>query len=342
MILRGWIPRWWAGQGGALGRVADLALAPAEAAFRAIAGARGRAYDRGMLRSAVAPIPTVSVGNIAVGGAGKTPVAAWIAARLRRRGRHPAVVLRGYGADEVEVHRELNPDVPVFAAKRRLDGVRAAAEAGCDCAVVDDGFQHRALRRDLDLVLVAVEGWTGAPRLLPRGPWREPPESLRRAHLVVVTRKSADEAARDAVLRDLAAIVGEGCLAACHLEPTRLRPLHPGRRTQRIDWLRGRRVVAVAALATPEPFLAQLRHAGAEVEARLYADHHEFTPEEADRVRAAAGERRIVMTLKDAVKLRRLLGPEVDAWVLHQAVTLERGEELIDAALSRALEAARG
>lgn len=343
MSLRGWVPRWWEGQGGAWGAVADVALAPAELAYRGVVAARNRGFEAGILKVARPPIPTVSVGNVAVGGAGKTPVAAWVAARLRAWGHRPAIALRGYGADEVKVHRELNPEVPVYASARRLAAVADAAAAGCDCAVLDDGFQHRGLARDLDVVLVPVEGWSDHPRLLPRGPWREAPAALRRADVVLVTRKSADEAERDRVLAALEGrLDGAARIAACHLAPTRLRPLHPGRRTRTLGTLNGRSVVAVAALAAPGPFIAQLEATGAVVEPILFTDHHEYTPADVERVRAVCAQRQVVMTLKDAVKLRALLGPEVDAWVLHQTVTMERGEEILDAALRRALEAAHG
>src|SRR5688500_2241480 len=104
MSLRSWVPRWWEGHGGAWGKVADVALAPVEAAFRGIVSVRNRGYDRGLLSAEAPPVPVISVGNVAVGGAGKTPVAAWVAGRLSGWGRHPAIALRGYGADEVLVH----------------------------------------------------------------------------------------------------------------------------------------------------------------------------------------------------------------------------------------------
>ena len=167
--LREWVPRWWRGEGGAAGRVLDAVLAPGELLFRSAAAMRNQAYDRGMLRTAVGSIPVVSVGNLAVGGAGKTPVSAWIAGRLAGWGHRPALVLRGYGADEILVHRELNPGVPVLAAAHRIEAVQQAVELGCDVAVVDDGFQHRALHRDLDIALIAADGWESNPRLLPRG-----------------------------------------------------------------------------------------------------------------------------------------------------------------------------
>ncbi len=334
MTLRTWVPRWWAGEGGAAGRVLDAALLPAEAAFRGVAAARNGAYDRGLLRAERAPVPVVSIGNLAVGGAGKTPVAAWTAARLRERGRTPAVALRGYGEDEVRVHRELNPAVPVFAAARRAEAARAAAAAGCDVVVLDDGFQHRALAREVDVVLVAVEGWRARPRVLPRGPWREGPEALRRAHLVLLTRKSAPLERARQVAREVEPWTGGRPVACCHLAPGPLASLHGGR-TAEPGPLAGRAVLAVAALADPAPFLAHLRGWGAEVEEARFGDHHAFTGAEARALAAKAEGRTMVMTRKDAVKLRELLPESTDAWVLEQTVRFDWGQEALDAALER-------
>jgi len=119
-------------------RVARGVLAPGSLLFRAAVAARNGLYDAGVLRSATLPLPAVSVGNISVGGTGKTPVAAWIAGELAARGRVPAVVLRGYGGDEPLVHRRLNPGVHVIVAADRVDGARRAHAAGADVVVLDD------------------------------------------------------------------------------------------------------------------------------------------------------------------------------------------------------------
>jgi tetraacyldisaccharide 4'-kinase len=334
------VTRWWGGQGGATGKALDAALLPAEALFRAGTRLRNHAFDRGLLAAEAAPVPVVSVGNIAVGGAGKTPFAAWLAGRLREMGRAPAIALRGYGADEVELHRELNPDVPVFAAARRVEAARAAAAAGCDVVVLDDAFQHRRLARDLDLVLVSVESWRRAPRLLPRGPWREDPAALARADVVVLTRKSARAARAQEVAADVSLLLPGKPVVRCWLAPAGLRSLD-GREEHPLAWLEGRSVLAVAALADPAPFLENLRALGAAVEARIFGDHHPFTADDAHHLAHAAAGRTIVMTYKDAVKLRSLLPRGAQAYVLEQCVSVEAGGDVLDAALRRALEARR-
>ena len=337
MSLEAWVHRWWAGEAGIAGRAADLALAPAEAGFRAAAGARNRLYDTGMIGIDRVPVPVVSIGNLAVGGAGKTPVAAWIAARLRAWGRRPAIALRGYGEDEILLHRELNPGVPVFRGARRIDAARAAVAGGCDAIVLDDAFQHRALARDLDAVLVPVESWDARPRLLPRGPWRESPRALTRAGLVVLTRKTADAEAARRVEDEVRAMHPNLPIAIAALVPAGISPLHGGE-GRGMGGLDGRDVLAVAALATPRPFLAQLEEAGARVEPALYPDHHDFTAGEAAALSRRAEGRTMVMTRKDAVKLRPLLPVDADAVVLEQRVEIGRGADALDAALRRALE----
>lgn len=328
--------RWWAGEAGVLGSAVSTLTTPAESAFRGVVRARNAGFDRGWMRAEAVGVPVVSVGNIAIGGAGKTPFASWLVRRLAGWGRRPAVVLRGYGDDEVALHREWNPSIPVFAAPRRIDGARASVDAGCDVVVLDDAFQHRRIARDLDVVLVAAEGWTPAPRLLPRGPWREPPAALARADMVVVTRKTAsiDDAAR--VESELRAMHPRLALARCALLPSRVVDLDGGRETT-LEALGGRRVLAVAALAWPGPFVDHLRDAGAEVEAAIYPDHHPFDADDAARIAKRAGDRTIVMTAKDAVKLRGLLPPGADVRVLEQALIFEHGEDRIDAALHHAL-----
>jgi tetraacyldisaccharide 4'-kinase len=325
----------WAGEGGALGAALRVALAPAEAAFRGVVAARNGAYDRGWLRSERVDVPVISIGNVAVGGAGKTPFAAWLARRLADGGRKPAIALRGYGEDEIVLHRELNPDIPVFRGKRRVEAAREAVAAGRDVVVLDDAFQHRALARDLDVVLIPVEGWEPRPHVLPRGPWREGLQALGRADLIVLTRKSGGAARAQEVAAELGRLHPAKPILRCALLPSQLRALH-GDRTMPVGALAGRRVLAVAALATPEPFFATLRETGAEVEAVAYPDHHPFSVDDARALTARAAGRILVMTHKDAVKLRALL-PDADAWVLEQSVTIESGADALDTALRRAL-----
>lgn len=335
--LREWVPRWWRGEAGGVGAAADLALLPAEALFRGIVRVRNRAYDAGGLRAERAPIPVVSVGNLAVGGAGKTPVAAWVASRLLEWGGRPAIVVRGYGRDEIMVHRELNPAVPVVPAERRIEGVRRAAAEGRDVAVLDDAFQHRALQRDLDMVLLSADGWTGAIRLLPRGPWREGLDALRRAHVVVITRKRAAEETAVALERLVAGRIGGQQVVRARLESGGVRGLWGGGEGEQLERLAGEEVLAVASLADPRPFHETLENAGLIVERADFPDHHEFSAAEAEALVRRARGRPLVMTRKEGVKLRDLLPSTTEAWMLEQQVVIESGETMLDNALRRAM-----
>jgi len=330
----------WLSDAGAA-RVARAALAPAERAMAGVVAVRNTLYDRGALRERSAPIPVVSVGNLTVGGTGKTPVAAWLAASLLQRGAAPAVVLRGYGDDEPLVHAALNPSVPVVVSPDRAEGVATAAGRGADIAVLDDAFQHRRIARDADIVLVAADGWSIPRRLLPAGPWREPLASLRRADLAVITSKAASEVEIEATRAAIAYAAPGTPIAGVSLELGDLRRFGEPEARLPDGALSGAAVLAIAAVGNPQAFFAQLRRAGAAVEAHAFPDHHRFTPDEA-RALAARTPRSgmAVCTLKDAVKLAPLWPADAPAlWYVSQPVRVGWGaghfERLLDALPAR-------
>lgn len=316
------------------------ALRPAAGVFGGLIALRNRLYDSGRLRVRVASIPAVSVGNIAVGGAGKTPVSAWLARELAAHGAAPGIVMRGYGGDEPMVHRALNPEIPVFTYADRAAGVVAAARAGCDIAVLDDAFQHRRAARVEDVVLLSADSWSGVIPLLPAGPWREPLSAVRRASLVMVTARTAGAAEVEDVLHSVREAAPAVPTAVARLALNDLQSLWRDS-AQPLASLRGRRVVAVAAVADPRPFFAELERAGAIVRPMPFPDHHRFTAANVADVRAAArGHDLVVCTLKDAVKLRGVWPPEAPApWYVSQAVTIEQGMEEVAALVQRLLAA---
>lgn len=337
--LRKWIPRWWAGEDVKHAKKANIILWPVEHLFGAAVKGRNKFYDLGLLTSETAPLPVISIGNIGVGGAGKTPFAAWVAQQLIEFGRRPAIVLRGYGADEVAVHAELNPDVPVITAAKRLKGSRQALEQGSDVVILDDAFQHRALRRDLDIVLVSVEQWQGNRRLMPRGPWREREGALARADLIIVTRKSARGEEATEVMAALERHSPDRPIVRCYLESRSLIKLHGGPSDlSAIDSLDGQDVLAIASLADPAPFLRQMEDAGANVDMETFPDHYAFTADDAAEILERAGKRTVVMTRKEAVKLSEFLPDSAAVYVLDQRVIIESGMNEVERALRRALE----
>jgi tetraacyldisaccharide 4'-kinase len=297
---------------------------------------RAHAYRRGLLRSRVLGVPTVAVGNLTVGGTGKTPIASWIAALCVRHGVVPGVVLRGYGGDEEVVHAERVPGAIVVTGRDRPAAARRAVSLGAGAVILDDAFQRLDLRRDLDLLLVSAESVEAPPHTLPAGPWREPWRAARRADLVVITRKGAppQQVARVAAQLESAGIAPHA-IAVARLEIARFTELLTH---QAVDpgSLRGRRVLAACAIADPAGFARQLRQLGAEVQPAVWRDHHAFRHADVRALLSAAADvDYVVMTHKDAGKVRALWPAGAPAaLVAHLHVQWERQGEFVERRIS--------
>ena len=329
--LQSWFRRLWRGEGGWVGSVVGVLLVPLELIYRSVVGLRNRAYELGVLTGIEAPIPVISVGNVAVGGTGKTPFAGWLVARLTEMGRRPALVTRGYGADEVGLHRRWNPDAVIVVDRQRARGVALAAERGADVAVLDDAFQHRAIERDLDIVLVAAEH--GSRRaLLPRGRFRETIRSLERADVVVVTRKVADAETAARVAEQLP---GQAVRAQVLFEGVEWADLDGSPRSAPV----GQRLLAVSSIAEPEPFSELIRSAtSGDVEPLVFPDHHEFRESDIRRIHEVANGRLVVTTEKDAVKLVAFAETLPATFVLRLRLVWESGLDPMMALIGHALE----
>ena len=316
-------------------------LSPLELAYRAAVAMRGWMYDSGLFPAEKFSVAVVSVGNLSVGGTGKTPVAAWITRTLAERGIKPGIVLRGYGGDETLVHQRLNANVPVIVASDRPRGIRDAIAQGADVVILDDAFQHRRAARDADILLVDADSWSGSARLLPAGPWREPLRSARRASLVIITRKNADKATVESARRAIGAAAPNVPIAIVHLVPGELRSTATGQ-TLPLHALRGADLTAIAAIARPESFFRQLTELGAVVRPHSFADHHAFTTSEARYLAAQASSSDfVVCTLKDAVKLESVWPAEAGSlWYVSQRLKIEDGQPHIDRILDRLVSSA--
>jgi len=325
----------WGDSGGA--RVARIPLIPLAGLYWVVMKVRAtRRRDAARL-----PLPAIAVGNLSVGGTGKTPLAAWIAEYCAARGRTAAILLRGYGGDEPLVHRRLAPRAVVVANPDRVAAAGVARAQGAQICVLDDAYQLTGVARDLNIAVVSAESAAGSPWPLPAGPWRERWDALDRADLIVVTRKHASAGAAAAVADGLARSRPRvpACIAALelsHLEGMRSAAHHE------LDILAGRGVVAAAGIADPLSFGAQLRAAGAIVQLVAYQDHHPYAPADVERLaRAARGGDYVVVTEKDAVKLRaRWPGAVPEPLVAVLAVRWERNgrvlEQAVDSVLGRA------
>jgi tetraacyldisaccharide 4'-kinase len=302
-------------------------LAPAATVYRAGLALRRLRMRMGMGRPQSAGAPVVSVGNMTVGGTGKTPAALWLAERLRRDGFAPAIVTRGYGgtleqrvvtvADQrgalLSVD-EIGDEATLLAERFRgpvvcgADRVAAAREAvqthGAGVVVLDDGFQHWRLARDFDIVLVDGRSGFGNGSVLPAGPLREPLGALRRADAIVVT-KSAGVTALAAILeRHARGIpVFAATLVARELVRSEDGELLPAP----LGDLVGRRVVAVSGVAQPHSFYEILGDLETRsVEVLEFPDHHRYSHDDWQRITHAAHRAELVVcTEKDLVKLRR-------------------------------------
>jgi tetraacyldisaccharide 4'-kinase len=304
--------------------------------------ARRAGYDHGWLPSARLDVPVISVGNLSTGGTGKTPLCAWIVRELAARGRKPGLLSRGYRAapdgrnEEARLLERSCPGVPHVQDPDRVRGGRELVRSGVDVVVVDDGFQHRRLKRDLDLVLIdATRPW-GLPRvagegapvcaLLPRGFLREPLSSLARADAIVLTRTEQVEAAvLDELERALARRApGRPLVRTRHR--TRCLVDEQGVETDPAT-LAAREVDLVSAIGNPEAFEASVRATGAVVrEHRVFPDHHAYAA--ADLAGLPARGRRLVTTAKDAVKLARLGSPFM---TLEIEIAIESGAPVLEA-----------
>ena len=279
------------------------------ALYAGLSALRRGAYARGLVPTRRVPVPVVVVGNIAVGGTGKTPLTIALVERLRAEGRNPGVASRGYGRRDEATPRWVDADADVAevgdepllvarhtGAKVRVDRDRVAAaialaEAGCDVVVCDDGLQHYRLARDVEIEVIDGRRRYGNGRLLPAGPLREPPERAARCDFRVVNTSASDAEVA----------FGEWPM---RLRSGAARPLLGGRERPLADFA-GQRVHAVAGIGNPERFFAMLRTHGIAVVPHAFADHHRYSAEDFQFGSALP----VLMTEKDAVKCASLAGP---------------------------------
>jgi tetraacyldisaccharide 4'-kinase len=311
---------------------AVLLLRPLSTLFELAVRTRRAAYEKGWQKSVRAPVPVISVGNLTVGGTGKTPFTRWLVSGLLKRAQRPAILHGGYAADEPALHRTWHPGVSVYAGRDRIRSARAAAAGGATVLVLDDGRQHLRLARDLDIVLVAADSWAEPRRTLPAGAWREPLSTLRSAGVTVITRKAASPEQAHAIMRELAHTIDQAIMAIASLEFAGCVQLETGQPTSMPA-----EALVVCGIANPEALVGQLEQSGTRVNAVMaFSDHHEFSPDDLQEALHRAGTHTIVVTEKDAVKIARL-DPSFRACVLQQRVVIEYGERELWAAVDRVL-----
>jgi tetraacyldisaccharide 4'-kinase len=288
--------------------------------YRLAVALRNRRYSAGTGVQRL-PVPVISVGNLTAGGTGKTPMVALLIEMLREAGFHPVIGMRGYKArpgehcDEQLEYAQRIPGVPVVAHPRRFEALSRflAEQPSRDCVVLDDGFQHRQLHRDLDLVLVDASADTLNQRILPAGYLREPLKALRRADGIIITR--ADDV-DDTLAREIEAIAGHSPLAwTNHIWRllTIYTARHPAGSTEPIEWLDGKRVVTMLGIGNPAPMRRQVKATGAlPLDDIPVQDHQAYADELVESARRRSTDAAaLIVTAKDWVKL----APMID---LHQ------------------------
>ena len=335
--------------------------------YRAAVGLRNAAFDAGWAPTVRLACPVVSVGNLTLGGTGKTACVELIAGKLSAQGHRVAVLSRGYGgpggsytlqwqdgrllregatgappeslADEPQLLARRLPGVPVLVGARRDRTGQAALDGfGATALILDDGFQHRRLRRDCDILLVHARmpfsGWA----VLPRGPMREPISAVRRADIIIITK--ADEALQTlgALTERLRGLNPRAVIITASHAPASL--TDAAGQAVPLGSLEGQRVGAVSSIGDPDGFEATLRRMHASVGWHLrWPDHHRYAAADVARIRAALGDRvaAVVTTEKDWVRLRpRLQGQDlgVPVRVLGVKMAILDGETELDARLA--------
>jgi tetraacyldisaccharide 4'-kinase len=294
---------------------------------------RESAYRQGWFTVHDLPLPSVAIGNLTVGGSGKTPIAIWTAKYYVSRGLVPGILLRGYGADEVLVHQHAVPEAQVVADPDRAAGAERALALGAQVLVLDDAYQRLDVHRDLNIAVVSAETTRAVRWPLPAGPWREGLRALNRADAVVITRKRASADAARTLAADLRQKIA-GPVAIAHLGLHYVEGMVSGKRHP-ASTLAGKRVVAASGIADPDAFVAQTKATGAAVQVATWKDHHDYRDEDvAWLAHAARRADHVVITQKDAVKLRNRWPTTVpEPLVAMLDLEWEDGGERIAAAL---------
>lgn len=329
---------------GLLAGAVRAGLRLAEVPYGLAVARRNRQFEHGKREIVRVEVPVISVGNLTLGGTGKTPFVAWVARSLRAAGVRVAIVSRGYGAaagsrndEALELEQRL-PDVPHVQNRDRVAAARVAIdELDCQAIVLDDGFQHRRLARDLDIVLLDASEPFGWRHLVPRGYLREPCENLARAQVVALSRADVVDVDRRREIRAEATRLAPTALwLECRHAPQH--GLSASGKELPLAALAGKRVAALAGIGNPAGFRHTLAAAGLDVVAfREFPDHHAYRREDvqgliawADQLDVAA----VICTHKDLVKLGvDRLGTR-PLWALVVGLEILEGQETFETRLS--------
>lgn len=299
-------------------------------------------YERGILPRKRLPFPVISVGNLTWGGTGKTPLVEYLARRVIERRRTPLVLTRGYGQDEIEQLRAQLPSARIGVGKERYNVARGmGSKERIDVAILDDGFQHWKVMRDIEIVTVNALNPFGNGRLFPRGILREPRSVLRRASVVVFTHVNLIKAEELSRLRDqIRHLTPSSFVVESYLEPLFF---YRARRRSRVSiaQLENRRVATFSAVGNPRSFQLLLSRQGIKpVRNFEFCDHHVFSREELEEIRQVSRKSEvdeIVTTEKDFYRATKAITEILDPLILAARLRISSGEDILKDRLLRLL-----
>jgi tetraacyldisaccharide 4'-kinase len=321
-------------------------LRGAEFGYAAAMRWRNLRYDRGGLNVERLDVPVISVGNITLGGTGKTPMVEWLARWYRARNVRVVLVSRGYGAEAGAVNDEALeleqrlPDVPHVQNRDRVAGAKMAIEEfESQLVILDDGFQHRRLGRDLDIVLIDALEPFGFEHVFPRGTLREPLVGLSRAHIVALSRADAiDAEARKSIERRIRQYAPQAMWIEVTHRPVGL--VNSEGRQKPLTSIAGKSVAAFCGIGNPAGFRHTHVATGANVVAlREFADHHAYAREDVESLAQwvhSLSVDAVICTAKDLVKLRLDQIGGLPLWALAIELEILRGHEELEVRLNSA------
>ena len=339
-------------QRGIIATIVKSTLSAFTLPYLAVLNTRNTLYKKGIVRSSRLPVKVISIGNITTGGTGKTPLVEFSVKYIIESGRKVAVLSRGYGGDnssqegdgmvndECLTLIENLQDIPVLAGRDRVkSGEKAINDFGVDCVVLDDGFQHLRLKRDLDVVVIDALNPFGGENLIPRGSLREPLQNLERADLFIISHcDQGNEQIIRSIYKKLDQINHSASVCESIHRPVHFDTIADGSILE-LEWLKGKRVYALSAIGNPESFSNTLKGLGADlIKHKVFQDHHVYTEEEIEDVISAAqllGADAIVVTQKDIVKIRKMNIKNANILSLRIEIEITRGVDLYKAAIDR-------
>ncbi|MFH1782218.1 MAG: tetraacyldisaccharide 4'-kinase [Candidatus Omnitrophota bacterium] len=290
----------------------QIVLAPFSFIFFSIIYLRNLFYDIKLFKAHEAGLKVISVGNITWGGTGKTPSVIYITELLLEKNKRPAILIRGYGDDEHKLFPKLLGEVPVFVGKNRVSSAKKALSRGSiDTLVLDDGFQHRRLKRDLDIVCIDSLDPFGNGFLIPAGILREGISSLKRAHIFLITKTDLyqDKAGLESLESDLKKINPSAAIFRAVYEPKALYSLKEEKAVE-LSELKNKNLALVSAIASPKSFERTISGIGLTFSKHfIFRDHHPYTIEDLKEIDDYYSRNKIdsiIITEKDAVKLRSI------------------------------------